>query len=1091
MKRLRLLLLLFAASAACLLVLCACAPSKASVTFKLDETESIVVTVNDDKKAFPPYVECAEGVYVEGWYVDSGLTIKFDFSQTVEDDITLYPKYMNAEYTARFDLNYPDCKNPPQATFTREGNLVLPAEPVRVGYEFLGWSDGSALYRAGAEYDAQNALCNLVFSASWRYKVLTVTLLNGEGELIEKVEVPYNGSVAPNDVLVQESDENSWCFDVIGWDKSITNVKEDVTASAIYKYVPTDDFYFKFSLNEDKVSYSLAGLTTGSVPAKTALPDTYRGLPVTRLKKNAFSSNMTLTDLYIPSSYETIESGACRNCYMLKNVTLENGVKKLGLASFSGYNLSKVTLPDTLLDWGIMPFGTTTAIEYVLKGDNVNYVQEDGIIYDVDKTAVYVGSSTASGDIVFPETVTRVKAYAFVRNKSITGLTFKGHIDAIEWGAFFQCPYITDLVFEKGVKKISGVDSEQGKIFAEKYDYEDGGDFNLNGAFFRSCCGSLWDEETFESLGFATLENLVLKGIEKIGDCAFQDCNIRNLKIDKTVRYIGEAAFTNSGSDYIFTSVSMLGADENDFYAIKDDCIVEKGSGPQYLGKNGDRLLVYAQNSSAVQFDVPEGVTYISPFAFAELKNLETVTLPEGITELYGWTFSAVLGSSLKSVLLPSTLVSLRSDTYVFGEVQLMGITGGVFTGCENLSDVEFRGMPSLEYIGANTFYVTALREFEIPASVAYVGFSAFLNEYLVSLSVEDGNEVYVADEGVLYTKDMTTLVCYPSRKAATSYTVPEGVAAIEGYSCEATAFLETLVIGGDVKKVGQSAFYNAHALKEITFKGNVEMLGQSAFFGAPNLKKVIFEGEKAPFLGGSHNGTYSVFASGYDSMTWEAILLCEFVVPQNAIASYYSEFYLYAPAYAEAIDLSEISDTAYTLKKDGETVAVFTDSLVKTEPTCEGSGYFQGWYLSDGSADGDWGERVEFPAYFEQDTITLYARFGEQRVQDGKAWGRDFELDANGEALDVTFKNGRAVYFRFTAPRSGSLNLLYDGLTGDEFYLQTDDVSGVEYVVLSDYENPQSWCYEIEEGKTYFVSIKIYLFDGINIDCSVSFEIV
>lgn len=52
MKRLRRLLLLFAAVAACLLVLCACAPLKASVTFKLDETESIVVTVNDDKKHF-------------------------------------------------------------------------------------------------------------------------------------------------------------------------------------------------------------------------------------------------------------------------------------------------------------------------------------------------------------------------------------------------------------------------------------------------------------------------------------------------------------------------------------------------------------------------------------------------------------------------------------------------------------------------------------------------------------------------------------------------------------------------------------------------------------------------------------------------------------------------------------------------------------------------------------------------------------------------------------------------------------------------------------------------------------------------------
>lgn len=138
--------------------------------------------------------------------------------------------------------------------------------------------------------------------------------------------------------------------------------------------------------------------------------------------------------------------------------------------------------------------------------------------------------------------------------------------------------------------------------------------------------------------------------------------------------------------------------------------------------------------------------------------------------------------------------------------------------------------------------------------------------------------------------------------------------------------------------------------------------------------------------------------------MTWEAILLCEFVVPQNAIASYYSEFYLYAPAYAEAIDLSEISDTAYTLKKDGETVAVFTDSLVKIRADVRGvRDIFRAGISATEARTATGAERVEFPAYFEQDTITLYARFGEQRVQDGKAWGRDFELDANGEALDVT----------------------------------------------------------------------------------------
>lgn len=61
----------------------------------------------------------------------------------------------------------------------------------------------------------------------------------------------------------------------------------------------------------------------------------------------------------------------------------------------------------------------------------------------------------------------------------------------------------------------------------------------------------------------------------------------------------------------------------------------------------------------------------------------------------------------------------------------------------------------------------------------------------LTEIKVNDDNPHHAVVEGVLFNKDMTTLLAYPSAKADTSYNVPEGVRGIE--SCTAFPICPTL----------------------------------------------------------------------------------------------------------------------------------------------------------------------------------------------------------------------------------------------------------------------------------------------------------
>lgn len=83
------------------------------------------------------------------------------------------------------------------------------------------------------------------------------------------------------------------------------------------------------------------------------------------------------------------------------------------------------------------------------------------------------------------------------------------------------------------------------------------------------------------------------------------------------------------------------------------------------------------------------------------------------------------------------------------------------------------------------------------------------------SYEVEEGSEYFTAVDGVLFNKEMTELICYPSKKIGDEYTVPSGVRAIGTY-----------------------AFSNA-ALKEVNMPDSLVEIGLS-FLGCKSLSKAV-----------------------------------------------------------------------------------------------------------------------------------------------------------------------------------------------------------------------------------------------------------
>ena len=243
------------------------------------------------------------------------------------------------------------------------------------------------------------------------------------------------------------------------------------------------------------------------------------------------------------------------------------------------------------------------------------------------------------------------------------------------------------------------------------------------------------------------------------------------------------------------------------------------------------------------RISLPNGVTGIGARAFQYCENMEQITIPDNVATIGNRAFSDC--RRLMNIALPSRIASLSE--YLFSSCDALvhitipanvkSIEYRAFYHCEGL--VEMTIPNGVTTIGDSVFCgCSSLETLSIPASVTSIEGSLF--EYsgraLQSITVDSDNPCYASVNGVLYSKDMTSIICCPT--SFTSFAIPSSVRNI-AYGAFASCGFTSMDIPYGITNLSHLAFWCCSSLTNVTIPSSVVSIGNSAFGNCSKLTDV------------------------------------------------------------------------------------------------------------------------------------------------------------------------------------------------------------------------------------------------------------
>ena len=209
----------------------------------------------------------------------------------------------------------------------------------------------------------------------------------------------------------------------------------------------------------------------------------------------------------------------------------------------------------------------------------------------------------------------------------------------------------------------------------------------------------------------------------------------------------------------------------------------------------------------------------------------------KSVTSIDNYAFKDCI--SLTSITVPSSVTSIIINAF-YGCSSLVNVT-------VDEANTKYTSVDGVLYDKNKTTLVCypagkTATSFTVPSSVTYIGIYTFLDcTSLTSINVDNANTSYTSVDGVLYNKDKTTLVCYPSGKTATSFTVPSSVTSIGDDAFYDCTSLTSIEIPLSVTSIGGNAFKYCKNLESITISSSITSIGSGAFQYCTNLTSITF----------------------------------------------------------------------------------------------------------------------------------------------------------------------------------------------------------------------------------------------------------
>ena len=334
-----------------------------------------------------------------------------------------------------------------------------------------------------------------------------------------------------------------------------TSIIASADVSGDYEYTKLDDETVKID------SYNGSATTL-------KIPSTINKLKVTVIGKNAFQYG-SFTSITIPSSIKKIESYAFYDCSELKSVTLPSSLTTIGdNAFYECTELSSIKFPSSIKNIGESAFDHTKWIYD--KREKNPLVVVNGILID---------AAAAKEKVRIPSGVTTIANGAFSRNNSITSISIPNSVTSMAEPLFSQCERIESI----------SVSSEN-----KKYCSENGILYNKKKTKLISCP--------------VKKTNVVIPStVTQIGEAALFNCDIESVTFPKSLRSIGDEAFSGC-------------------------CMLKSVMLPKGVKTIGNYAFKYC--TSLKKITIPESVTSIGYNAFYNCRNLKTATVPKSVTSI-------------------------------------------------------------------------------------------------------------------------------------------------------------------------------------------------------------------------------------------------------------------------------------------------------------------------------------------------------------------------------------------------------------------------------------------------------------------------
>lgn len=194
--------------------------------------------------------------------------------------------------------------------------------------------------------------------------------------------------------------------------------------------------------------------------------------------------------------------------------------------------------------------------------------------------------------------------------------------------------------------------------------------------------------------------------------------------------------------------------------------------------------------------------------------------------------------------------------------------------------------------IGAYFLDTSNAKTLNIPANITNFYYSGLNGSSVTTINVDASNPYYSSKDGVMYSKDMSTLVKFPTAKNISTYSFTESVT-----------------------EIGRFAFAWCSGVNKIVLPEQVEVIRDHAFYCCSNLSSVTFMNP--------HCDIYDDWDSG------EGITICNSYDSSSGTGNYLGVIYgyddSYAQSYAENFDRTFISLGALAVEGDCNDDGIFS----------------------------------------------------------------------------------------------------------------------------------------------------------------------